>query len=263
MHTSTMPTLEKNTIVYPDSDGKPMADNTRQLLWIIVLYGNLAAMFQDVADVFVSASLLWYVVEGDPKACTALDVLVAFGRPKGHCGSYRKWEENDVPVTVAFEIMSPKNTIFETADKLEFNDRHGVEEYYVYDPETNHLLVYLRQGEVLRRVHPLKDFVSPRLGIRFDLSGEEMVVYRPDGQRFLTPEEQDAARRQAEQRLTRAIELGRQAQAEQAEQRFARVIELGRKARLQQATPEELAELERLEEQRPLPPAAANGQAKA
>jgi hypothetical protein len=28
-------------IDYPDSDGKPMADNTRQARWITVFHGNL------------------------------------------------------------------------------------------------------------------------------------------------------------------------------------------------------------------------------
>jgi hypothetical protein len=30
------------------------------------------------------------------------------------------------------------------------------------------------------------NWTSPRLGIRFDLSGEELQIYRPDGQPFVT-----------------------------------------------------------------------------
>ncbi|HZT80700.1 MAG TPA: hypothetical protein VFA26_10775, partial [Gemmataceae bacterium] len=85
-------------------------------------------------------------------------------------------------------------------------------------------------------------YVSPRLGIRFDLSGPEMVVYGPDGQRFLTFEELTVARVQAEQRAEQA-----ERRADQEKQRAARLAELGRKARQQQASAEELAELERLE----------------
>jgi hypothetical protein len=161
---------------------------------------------------------------------TAPDVLVVFGRPKGDRGSYRQWEEGGVPITVVFEILSPGNSITEMADKLAFYDEYGAEEYYVYDPDSNSLLIYLRKGEVLRRVRPGKDFVSPRLKIRFDLSGAELAVYRPDGRRFLTFEELDAER-------------------EQAGRRSARLAELSRKARRQQASPEELAELEQLEDQ--------------
>jgi hypothetical protein len=68
------------------------------------------------------------------------------------------------------------------------------------------------------------------LKIGFDLSGPEMVVFGPDGQRFLTFEELAAQR-------------------DQAEQRARRMAELGRKARKGQATAEEIQELEHLEEQ--------------
>src|SRR5947207_11312985 len=171
-------------LVYPESDGQPLAENTKQARWIVVLYGNLAALFRDAADVFVAADLLWYPVEGEAELRMAPDVLVVFGRPKGDRGSYRQWEEGGVPVTIAFEILSPSNSVTEMIDKLTFYEDHGVDEYYVYDPDRNSLVTYLRRGEVLRRIRPVDGFVSPRLGIRFDLSEAELVIYRPDGRRF-------------------------------------------------------------------------------
>jgi Uma2 family endonuclease len=225
------------SIIYPESDGKPMAENTKQLRWIVVLFGNLAALFRDRLDVFVAADLFWYPVEGHAEIRTAPDVLVVFGRPKGDRGSYRQWEEGDVPLTVVFEILSPGNTLTEMDDKHVFYEEHGVEEYYLYDPDTNRLKVFIRQGEVLRRVRPVDGFVSPRLGLRFDFSGPEMIVYRPDGRRFLTFEELEMVRAEAEQR------------AGQAEQRIARLAELSRKARRGQATAEELRELEQIEDE--------------
>jgi Uma2 family endonuclease len=230
-------TTVPDVLIYPESDGQPMAENTRQLRWIVVLYGNLAALFRDVQDVFVAADLFWYAVEGDPTQRTAPDVMVVFGRPKGDRSSYRQWEEGGVPVTVVFEILSPGNSFTEMLDKQTFYEDHGVEEYYVYDPDRNSLVIHLRRGEVLRRERQVDGFVSPRLGIRFDLSGPELVVYRPDGRRFQTFEELEAAREQADRR------------AEQADRRAARLAELSRKARRQQASPEELAELEGLEDQ--------------
>jgi hypothetical protein len=98
-------------LVYPESDGKPMADNTKQARWIVVVFGNLLALFRDRLDVFVAADLFWYPVKGE-----------------------------------------------------------GKEVFYVYDPDTNRLTIYLRRGDMLRRVHKVDGFVSPRLGIRFDLS---------------------------------------------------------------------------------------------
>ena len=54
-------------IVYPESDGLPMADNTKQFRWIFVLYGNLAALFWQRTDVFVGGNRFWYPVEGHPE----------------------------------------------------------------------------------------------------------------------------------------------------------------------------------------------------
>lgn len=243
-------------LVYPESDGKPMADNTKQFRWIYMLFANLAALFMDAEEVFAGGNLMWYPVEGEPDIKEAPDVFVVFGRPKGDRRSYRQWEENHVPMTVVFEILSPGNDLWEMDNKLGFYDEHGVEEYYLYDPDRNRLKVFLRKGEVFRRVHRLKGFVSPRLGIRFDLSSAEMVVYNPDGERFLTFEELLVSRKQAEARAGQAETLASQAEvrareatarAEQAENRAARLADLGRKARRGQATPQELQELEGLE----------------
>jgi Uma2 family endonuclease len=245
----SVPAVLPGPAIYPESDGLPMADNTRQLRWIVVLYGNLAALFRAAGDVFVAADLFWYPVEGRPDVRVAPDVLVVFGRPKGDRGSYKQWEEGNVPVTVVFEVLSPGNTVPEMADKLAFYEEHGVAEYYVHDPDTGHLQVYVRKGEALRRVRPATGFVSPRLRIRFDTSGPELVVTGPDGRRFLTFEELEAERaHEREQRLAAEERAGL------AEQRAGRLAELSRKARRQQASAEELAELDRLEQQPPLSP---------
>jgi Uma2 family endonuclease len=83
----------KPAIIYPESDGRPMADNTLQFRWITVVQGNLAALFADRPDVFVAGDLLWYPVEGRPDIRRAPDVMVAIGRPKGDRGAYLQWEE--------------------------------------------------------------------------------------------------------------------------------------------------------------------------
>jgi Uma2 family endonuclease len=140
-----------SSLVYPESDGKPMANNTEQLRWIVVLFGNLSALFREVADVFIGADLLWYPVEGQTEVTQAPDVFAVFGRPKGKRSSYMQWQERDVPLTVVFEILSPCNTAEEMIDKHAFYEDHGVEEYYVYNPDTKRLHVYLRKGEMLVR----------------------------------------------------------------------------------------------------------------
>jgi Uma2 family endonuclease len=225
-----------------------MADNTKQARWIFVLFGNLLALFRSAADVFVAADLFWYALPGADEKPTAPDVMVVFGRPKGDRGSYLQWEEADVPVTVAFEVLSPSNTVEEMADKHAFYDEHGVEEYYVYNPEKNTLLVYTRGQVALRRVHHQGPFTSPRLGIRFDLSGPEMAVFHPDGRPFLSFDELDAERQRQQQRADDEKQRADKAESElaQAAQREARLRELSRKVVRGQASAEEAQELTRL-----------------
>src|SRR5262245_19283901 len=243
--------------VCPERDGSSADENTKQLRWIAVLFGNLSALFRDRPDVFVGADLLWYPVEGEPDLRTAPDVFVVFGRPKGDRGSYKQWEEHGVPLTVVFEILSPSNTGLEMVGKLSFYDEAGVEECYLYDPDTNLLMAFVRQGQVLRRIRPVDGFVSPRLKIRFDLSGPEMIIYHPDGRKFSTFEELEAERVEAVRQTAEARQQAAEArqQATEAQRRAARLVELGRKVRQGQANPEELQELQRLEEQSlPAPP---------
>src|ERR1022692_1906330 len=86
MHSSIRVPLESE-IDYPDSDGKPIADNTLQFDWIVKIYHGLNYVFRDRSDVFVAADLFWYPVEGRPDIRTAPDGMVSLGRPKGHRGS--------------------------------------------------------------------------------------------------------------------------------------------------------------------------------
>lgn len=50
------------TSQYPDSDGKPMADNTLQYEWIVYLVENLKRLFAEQVA-FVAGDLLWYPVQ--------------------------------------------------------------------------------------------------------------------------------------------------------------------------------------------------------
>ena len=52
--------LATNQIVYPDSDGQPMVDNTKQFRWIMPIYANLDWLFRNEELVFVAGDLFWY-----------------------------------------------------------------------------------------------------------------------------------------------------------------------------------------------------------
>jgi len=176
--------LSKAEIIYPESDGKPMADNTKQFRWILVIQQNIDWLYANESQVFVAGDLLWYPVEGQTEIAAAPDTMVVFGRPKGDRGSYKQWEEGNIAPQVVFEILSPSNKAVEMAKKLLFYDRYGVEEYYIYNPDNNNLEVLIRNAGSLDSISESHDWVSPRLGIRFDLSSDELQIYRPDGTKF-------------------------------------------------------------------------------
>ena len=191
-------TQDPEDLLYPDSDGKPIADSTLQFEWIVKLYENLSAQYYDDPNVLVVADLLWYAMHGQPTECTAPDTLVIFGRPKGHRGSYRQWREDGVAPQVVFEVLSPIGTTEEMDSKFAFYERHKVEEYYLYDPERAELFGWLRRGRRLKAIAPIDGWISPRLKIRFDLSGDKLVIFTTDGERFLTFVEKFEQVREAE-----------------------------------------------------------------
>ena len=70
-------------VIYPDSDGQPVANNTIQFGWIVEIKQNLDWLFADDPNVFVAGDLFWYPVEGRNKIVNAPDVMLVLGRPKG------------------------------------------------------------------------------------------------------------------------------------------------------------------------------------
>ncbi len=197
-----------------------MSDNTKQFRWIVTIKENLEILFANNPDVFVAGDLLWYPVEGNNKLCQAPDAMVVFGRPKGDRGSYKQWEENNIPPQVAFEILSPGNRAGKMLQKTIFYQRYGVEEYYVYDPDEIELTGFTRSGDWLEPIEEMNGWISPRLGIRFELKQDTLEIYRPDERKFLTPVELDQLREQERQRAEDAI-----AQLQQEQQRYQALIE--------------------------------------
>ncbi len=212
-------------IVYPESDGKPMSDNTKQYRWIVTIKENSEILLANRSDVFIAGDLLWYPVEGHPEICQAPDVMIVFGRPKGDRGSYQQWKEGNIAPQIAFEIMSPSNTKREMAAKRDFYETYGVEEYYVYDPDWLKLSGWIRQGDQLMPIAAMENWVSPLLGIRFSQANGDLEIYRSDGQRFLSSIEMarriELERQRAETADKRAEDLGQRAEQLESQVRSA------------------------------------------
>ena len=213
-------------IVYPESDGQPMADNTRQFRYIVTIHGGIAALFAGRPDVFVAGDLLWYPQEGDNKVRMAPDVMVVLGRPPGDRGSYLQWREDGIAPQVVFEVLSPGNTIAEMTRKFRFYERFGVEEYYVYDPDRGELSGWLRRGDLLEEIDEMQGWVSPRLGVRFSLDGMDLVLQRPNGSKFETFVELQQ-RADAEHQRADAEQQRADVERQRADRLAARLRELG------------------------------------
>jgi Uma2 family endonuclease len=180
-------------VLYPDSDGQPMADNTIQYRWIVRLVSNLKRLLKD-QRAFVAGDLLWYPVRVETPSAPAQapDVMVVLGRPDGDRGSYKQWEEENIAPQVVFEILSPNNTAREMLTKQAFYGKYGVLEIYFYDPESFDFWGLIRSN-------PDRDFTpimamnfpwaSPLLGIRFELFESGLEVFYSNGDRFKDPEQ--------------------------------------------------------------------------
>ncbi len=210
------PTLVQEDIIYPESDGLPLADNSKQFRVITTIQGNLDILYEDDPQVLVVGDMFWYPVQGNSKLRRAPDVMVAFGVPKGDRAAYLQWQENNIAPQVVFEIRSPSNTNKAMAEKQIFYDRYGVHEYYLYDPDRGTLEGWLRRGPKLVEISQMRAWVSPQLDIRFDLIDDDLKLYHPDGNPFLTFLELNEQRR-AETLARFAAEI----QIDQVEQRAA------------------------------------------
>ena len=223
---ATTELLTRPEVTYPDSDGQARSENTLQFEWITMVKGNTEVRFLEDPDVFVAGDLLWYPVAGDNTLRVAPDVMVVFGRPKGYRGSYRQWEEGDIAPQVVFEILSPGNTPLELLRKLHFYERYGVEECYYLDPEKGEATGWRREGGTFANIVDMNGWVSPRLGVSFQVESGRVALFLPGGQPFRTwaelAQEADAERQRAEAERQRAT-----AAEQRAEQLAARLRALG------------------------------------
>ena len=186
--------LVDEELLYPSSDGQPMAENTEQYQWIVLIAENIRALFNDNPNVFVAADLLWYAVKlenkvADEPIAQAPDVMVVLGRPQGYRSSYRQWNEANIPPQVVFEILSQSNKtkegIEEMRRKFEFYQRHKVEEYYIYDPLAQELTGWVRHNDIFVEILNWSPWISPRLQIQFYWQpGQVLQICDPSGAEF-------------------------------------------------------------------------------
>jgi Uma2 family endonuclease len=195
----TNPVQDISTL-YPESDGKPIAETDihRQLLFDLVF--TLENFFRAQPDVYVSGNLFIYYVEGNPKKRVAPDIFVARGVKKRQRRIYKLWEEGVAP-QVMIELTSRQTWREDLQEKWRLYEQLGVEEYFIFDPEYDYLddpLVGYRLKDSKYKVIGAHDgrLRSKVLGLELVDTGETLRLFDPTSGKFLpNMEEADGAQR--------------------------------------------------------------------
>ncbi len=176
---------------YPESDGKPMAETDVHWHAMADLAYQLQHRYRDRDDVYVASNNLVYYVEGDPRKRFSPDVYVVFGIVPGPRRVYKVWEEGRPP-NVVFEVSSRATWREDLGAKKQRCAQLGVDEYFLFDPERDYLDdALVGHGLVDGRYEPIEPepdgaVVSPALGLRFQVDGNQLRVYdAATGERLL------------------------------------------------------------------------------
>lgn len=234
-------------IIYPDSNGEPMADTDAQYQAIVDTRFGLEQYYRDESHIYIGADLLVYYEKGDPTKSVAPDVFVSFGVPKGMRRKYLIWQEGKAP-DVAFEFASQRTWRADLGWKLGLYLGLQVREYFLFDPSGDYfrpMLQGYRLAENAYQQLPPLDAARGIRGLASDMLGVELWaqqrndpatpyvlrLYNPVTKEWLpTPADEAEARRKAE---ARAIEA--EARAVEAE---ARLRELEAELRRLRGEPE-------------------------
>ena len=229
-------------IDYPESDGKPLAENDAQLHAIHYAFGALRLYYAARADVYISADLLVYYEEGNPRVSVAPDTFVVFGVEDRMRRNYKIWEEGKGPDFV-LEVASLNTWREDVERKPGIYAGLGVKEYFLFDPRSEYLSPQLQgyrlAGAVYERLSAVESIDrtltlrSEVLGLELRAKGEEMRFHDPaTGQTLLSHAEEHAARMeeaaalQAETSARRAAEHRAECASAARRAAEARVAEL-------------------------------------
>ena len=195
------------TLVYPSSDGKPMAETDKHRKLMVDFIQMLEYHFREANDVYVSGNLLMYYEEGNPRKSVAPDVFVVFGVGKKPRRTYLTWEEGNTPDFV-LEVASPSTYQHDFGPKKElYASVLAVKEYYIHDPYgdiTPSFIGYrLIDGEYQEIAFVNGRLPSTVLDLELAEYEGDLRLYNPATQRWLQPPEERVE--QAETELAKAL----------------------------------------------------------
>ena len=209
-----MATVPKK-VVYPTSDGKPMAETDFHRDLMTDLIKTLQDFYADEPTTYVSGNLLLYYEEGNKRRHVSPDVFVVRGVPKHSRLYYLLWEEGRGPDFVIELTSSSTRREDQTKKRDLYRDVLRVAEYFLFDPFGDWLKPKLQGYRLIGGDYAPIEPVAGRLpslvtGLHLEADGKELRLFNPArGHRLPTPAERIAAGVAAEaevQRLRAEIE---------------------------------------------------------
>ncbi len=212
---------QKAEVVYPSSDGEPLAETSVHIDAIINAVVALRNYVEGQQAIVLADQFLYYV-QGFPKFRVAPDVMVIFNVSPGARDNYKVWEEAQVP-SVIFEMTSAGTKDRDEVVKKDLYESLDVPEYWQFDPKGEWISEKLRGYRLRDGVYvPVTDGRSEPLQLRLEVDGALIAFYREDtGEKLLASDELVQALRQetlARQEAETLLEQEQQ-RAEQERQR--------------------------------------------
>ena len=190
-------------IIYPSSDGEPLAETYVHLYAILVTLEILKQYLQGQQATVLADQFLYYA-QGFPKLRVAPDVMVIFNVAPGGRDNYKIWEEKQVP-SVIFEITSEGTREKDTGYKKTLYEQLGVQEYWLFDPKGEWIEQKLKGYCLEKDVYEeITDNRSEPLQLRLEIESELIAFYREDtGEKLLAPGELAKALKESEEKAER------------------------------------------------------------
>lgn len=208
--------MDDLSIVYPSSDGEPMAESDLQYIPLTETVSTLRVWFEDRPDVYVAGNMLVYYRMNDNRTRVAPDVYAVFGVSGNHPrDSWIVWREGKAPDFV-MEIASPSTWQRDVNEKRFIYADMGVAEYWRFDPTGECFTPALAAERLAGGGYtpmPLTEDSDGALRCHSEvlgldvcvLPGLEFRLYDPVSARWLRNHREEAAARQAAEAEIRAL----------------------------------------------------------
>ena len=194
-------TVAKTDIIYPSSDGEPVAE-TYIHLYAILTTLEVLKQYLSGQQGTVLANQFMYYSQGLPRMRVAPDVMVIFNVEPGGRDNYKIWEEKEVP-QVIFEMTSPGTKNQDQEFKKTLYEQLGVKEYWLFDPKGEWIPEQLKGYRLRNTVYEvIEDNRSEPLQLQLKVEGQLIGFYREDTEKkLLIPEELATALQEKETEL--------------------------------------------------------------